>query len=285
MDGTDDRRGAATGNGAAAGRTGPLCNVGVCLTSGFFGFYAHTGFVLALERLGVRPVAVTGSSAGAIVGALWASGREGTEIRERLLGLRRTEFWDLAPALDWLRGPPGLLRGQAMQRLLERHLACRTFEECRFPVVVNAFDVAARRSVWLRSGSLAPAVRASASLPGLFQPAYIAGRWYLDAGFVEKTPVGPLLERPDIELIIVHHLRSAAAPTFSGRPKPLDLLRSAFEALRGRLDDALLSAAQRSGKKLIVVEPDPPRVDPFRLDRGALALEAARAYALRILSA
>jgi NTE family protein len=257
--------------------------VGVCLTSGFFGFFAHTGFVLALEELGLRPAAVTGSSAGAIVGAMWASGRSGSEIRDRLLGLRRAEFWDLAPALDWLRGPPGLLRGRAMERLLGVHLACRTFEECAFPVAVNAFDIAARRPVYFRTGPLAPAVRASASLPGMFQPAHVDGRWYLDAGFVEKTPVAPLLERDDVDVVLVHHLRSAAAPALGGRPRPLDVLRAAYEALRGRLDESILAAAQRSGKKLIVVEPDPPRVDPFRLERGAAALEAARTHALRAL--
>jgi NTE family protein len=261
----------------------PGARVGVCLSSGFFGFFAHAGFALALEELGLHPVAVTGSSAGAIVAALWASGRPAAEIRDRLLALRRTEFWDPAPPLDWLRGPPGLLRGEAMQRLLERHLACRTFEECRFPVTVNAFDVGARRAVHLSAGPLAPAIRASSSLPGLFQPVRLDGRWLLDAGFVEKTPVEPLLARPDVDLVLVHHLRSGSAPVFSGRPRPLDVARAALEALRGRLDEALLAAAERSGKRLVVVEPDPPRSGPFRLDRGPAALEAARTHARRVL--
>lgn len=261
----------------------PDARVGVCLSSGFFGFFAHAGFVLALEQIGVRPAAAAGSSAGAIVAALWASGRSAAEIRDRLLGLRRAEFWDLAPPLDWLRGPPGLLRGEAMQRLLERHLGCRTFEECRFPVTVNAFDVRERRAVRLSAGPLAPAVRASSSLPGLFQPARLDGRWLLDAGFVEKTPVEPLLERPEIDLVLVHHLRSAAAPAPAGRPGPLDLARAALEALRGRLDEALLAAATRRGKRIAVVEPEVPRCGPFRLERGPAALEAARAHAVRVL--
>ncbi|MBI5500528.1 MAG: patatin-like phospholipase family protein [Deltaproteobacteria bacterium] len=281
MDGERHR----SGSGGERARSGRPGRVGVCLTSGFFGFFAHTGFVLALERLGIRPVAATGSSAGAIVAALWASGRDGPEIRDRLLPLRRAEFWDLASPLDWLRGPPGLLRGDAMQRLLEKHLACRTFEECRFPVAVNAFNVGARRATYFRSGPLAPAVRASASLPGLFQPARIAGGWYLDGGFVEKTPLAPLLERGDVDVVLVHHLRSTSAPALAGRPGVLDVLRSALETLRGRLDETLLAAAERSGKRLVVVEPDPPRVDPFHLERGAAALEAAREHALRALGA
>jgi len=269
---------ATLAGGIAAG-----ARVGVCLSSGFFGFFAHAGFALALEELGVRPAAASGSSAGAIVAALWASGRSAAEIRDRLFSLRRAEFWDPAPPLDWFRGPPGLLRGEAMERLLERHLACRTFAECRFPVTVNAFDVGLRRAVRLSAGPLAPAVRASASLPGLFQPARVDGRWLLDAGFVEKTPVEPLLERPDLDVVLVHHLRSASAPARVGRPGPLDVARAAFEALRGRLDEALIEAATRGGRRLVVVEPDPPRCGPFRLDRGPAALEAARTHALRVL--
>jgi NTE family protein len=261
----------------------PGTRVGVCLSSGFFGFFAHAGFALAVEELGLCPAAATGSSAGAIVAALWASGRSAAEIRDRLLGLRRAEFWDPAPPLDWLRGPPGLLRGEAMQRLLERHLACRTFEECRFPATVNAFDVGARRAVRLATGALAPAVRASSSLPGLFQPVQFDGRWLLDAGFVEKTPLEPLLERPDVDVVLVHHLRSASAPLLAGRPRPLDVVRAALEALRGRLDEALLAAAERHGKRVVVVEPDPPRSGPFQLDRGPAACEAARTHALRVL--
>jgi NTE family protein len=275
---------ASGGRGASGADLRPARpRLGVCLSSGFFGFYAHAGFVLALEELGIRPAAATGSSAGAIVAALWASGRSGAEIAERLCGIRRADFWDPAPVLDWLRGPPGLLRGEAMERLLREHLACATFEECRFPVAVNAFDLAARRPVLFESGALVPAVRASASLPGLFQPTHLDGRWLVDAGFVDKTPVAPLLERPDTDVVIVHHLRSAAAPPFAGRPGPLDLLRAMLETLRGRLDEATLAAARQSRKRLVVVEPDLPLVHPFRLDRGPRALEAAREQALAAL--
>jgi NTE family protein len=171
-----------------------------------------------------------------------------------------------------------------MQRLLERHLACRRFEECRAPLAVNAFDIGARRPVFLDRGELAPAVRASASLPGLFQPIRVGEAWYVDAGFVEKTPVGALLDREDLDLVLVHHLPSAASPPRPGRPGPVDLARAALEALRRRLDEALLEAAHRRGRRLRVIRPTRvPRVDPFHLDRGASALAAARSQAREAL--
>ena len=267
---------------AASGRSG-FPRIGVCLSSGYFGFFAHTGFVLAMEELGLRPAAAAGSSAGAIVAGMWASGRSGAEMRDRLSRIRRTDFWDLAGPVAWLRGPPGILRGDAMQRLLDEHLACGTFEDCRFPVAVNAFDIAGHRAVTFDSGPLAPAVRASASLPGLFRPARVDGRWYLDGGLVEKTPVSWLLARPDVDLVVVHHLRSSAAPALPPNPGVVQILRSAIRTLRGRLDEATLEAARRSGHRLLVVEPDPPHVGPFALDRGPDALEAARAHAVLTL--
>ncbi len=259
--------------------------VAFCLSSGFFGFFAHAGFVMAVEELGLRPAAVSGSSAGAIVAAMWASGRAGAELRDRLVSIRRADFWDPVGPLEWLRGPPGLLRGDSMERLLREHLACDAFERCRFPAFVNAFDIAARRAVTFSSGPLVPAVRASASLPGLFRPARVGGRWYLDGGLVEKTPVTPLLALPDVDLVVVHHLRSASGPPLPPNPGAIDIFRAAVAALRGRLDEAILEAAARSGRRLIVVEPDVPRVGPFALDRGPAAVEAARAHALRALAA
>jgi len=265
---------------ARAEGSGP--RIGVCLSSGFFGFFAHAGFALAMEELGLRPAAAAGSSAGAIVAAMWASGRSGAEMRERLAAIRRSDFWDPTGPIDWLRGPPGILRGDAMERLLDEHLACATFEACRFPVAVNAFDIAGRRAVVFSSGPLAPAVRASASLPGLFRPALVGGRWHLDGGLVEKTPVAWLLERSDIDLVIIHHLRSAA-PSLPRNPGALQILRAAIGALRGRVDEATLDAARRSGRRLLIVEPDVPHVGPFALDRGPDAFEAARSHARRAL--
>src|SRR5499427_2050428 len=100
-------------------RQGPFTLV---MSSGFFGFYAHTGVVTVLEEQGLRPTRIAGSSAGALVGALWGAGIPAARIREELLGLRRSDFWDLWPGL-------GLLRGGLFRALLERVLPVRTFEE------------------------------------------------------------------------------------------------------------------------------------------------------------
>src|SRR5947209_13663229 len=76
----------------------------LALSAGFFGFFAHAGFISALEDAGLVPDSVTGSSAGALVGGLWASGTPAARIEAELRPLRREHFWDPAPGFGLLRG-------------------------------------------------------------------------------------------------------------------------------------------------------------------------------------
>src|SRR5690242_1603274 len=93
------------------------------LSSGFFGFFAHTGVVRALEERALKPALVGGSSAGALVAGLWGAGIPAEAIRDRLFSLRREDFWDPDPLFGLTAAPgrarPGLLRGARFERLLD----------------------------------------------------------------------------------------------------------------------------------------------------------------------
>src|SRR5689334_8453056 len=89
------------------------------LSSGFFGFFAHTGLMTALEDAGALPARLSGSSAGALVSGLWASGVDAPAIRDALLALRREDFWDPGFGL-------GLLRGRLFRERLEALLRATT---------------------------------------------------------------------------------------------------------------------------------------------------------------
>src|SRR5512141_2525342 len=115
--------------------------------SGFFGFFAYAGVLAVLEEEKLVPARVCGSSAGALVGGLWAAGLPARRIREELMALRREHFWDPRPGL-------GLLRGALFRARLDALSPARTFEECRVPLAVSAFDVAARRTAVLCTGPL-----------------------------------------------------------------------------------------------------------------------------------
>jgi len=223
------------------------------MSSGFFGFFAHAGLVSVLEEEGLLPARIAGSSAGALVGALWAAGVPAARIRDELRGLRRADFWDPRPG-------PGLLRGALFRRLLERVLPVQTFEECRIPLALSVHDLRARRTVVLRAGPLAPAIHASCALPFLFHPVRIEGRLYSDGGIADR----PGLAGVEHGARVLHHHLTSRSPW-------------------RRWNSPALRAPQRPGLRAIALE-GLPRAGPFRLGRGREAMERAAAGAREALS-
>ena len=216
----------------------------LALSSGFFGFFAHAGVVSVLEEEQLMPIRILGSSAGALVGGLWAAGVPARSIRDELLALRREHFWDPRPGL-------GLLRGALFRGHLEAVLPVRTFEECRCPLAVSVFDVIARRTVVVSSGPLAPALHASCALPILFQPVRMGRRLYADGGVLDRHALAGLGAG---ERVLYHHLTSRSP--WRRRNSP---------ALRVP-PIASLRAVSLAGL---------PRVGPFRLERGGEAMDGA----------
>jgi NTE family protein len=214
------------------------------LSSGFFGFFAHAGVVSVLEEEGLAPHLVCGSSAGALVGALWAAGVPAARIRAELLALRREAFWDPGPGA-------GLLRGARFRAVLEGLLPVRTFEESPRPIALSAWDVLARRTAVLRSGPLAPAIHASCAVPLLFQPVRLGGRAFLDGGVADRHGLAGLAPGARV---LYHHLSS----------------RSPWR----RRSSPALRVPEREGLRAVVVE-GLPRLGPFRLERAAEAMERA----------
>jgi NTE family protein len=225
------------------------------LSSGFFGFFAHAGVVEVLEAEGLRPAALCGSSAGALVGGLWGAGLPAAALEAALLALRRPDFWDPAPGL-------GLLRGEKFRARLEALLPVASFEACPRPLAFSAYDLAARATVVLRRGPLAPAIQASCAAPVLFQPVRIDGRAYLDGGVRDRHGLAAL-DEPGWGLdgapaadrrVLYHHLTSRSPWRRRGSP-----------ALR---------VPARPGLQAVAID-GLPRLGPFRLERGAEALAQA----------
>lgn len=235
------------------------------LSSGFFGFFAHAGVVQALEEASLRPALVGGSSAGALVAGLWGAGVSAAQLRDRLFALERADFWDPDPLLGFAgaRGP-GLLRGDRFEQLLRDALdlvGVHRFADCRTPVRVVAFDVGARRTVTLHDGLLVPAIRASCSVPGMFQPARIDRRLLLDGGIADRAGIAAA---SDGARVLYHHL-----PTHSPWRR--------FTPSQNRVP--------ARPRLHLLHEPALPRMSPFHLHRGPRAFDLARRMVLRALAA
>lgn len=168
----------------------------LALSSGFFGFYAHTGMLCALSEAGFVPEALSGSSAGALVAGCFAAGLPSDEIATVLLGLSRADFWDPSPGF-------GLLRGTKFQALLEKTLPVTEFSETQIPVSVSVWDMRHRRTRVIRNGDLSTAIRASCALPGLFQPVAHPVGWLLDGGIADRPGVAGLRGK---NRVLYHHL-------------------------------------------------------------------------------
>jgi NTE family protein len=148
--------------------------------------FAHIGVIKALEAQGIRPDIVVGSSAGSVIAALYASGASGNELNRLALNL------DEATIADW--GLPfagrfgGLIKGDALQGMVNREVHNKTIEQMNIPLGVVATDLQSGKGILFRSGNTGLAVRASCSVPGVFQPAVISNKEYIDGGLVAPVP-------------------------------------------------------------------------------------------------
>lgn len=164
--------------------------VGLVLSSGGSKTIAHIGVFAGLRDLGVEVDAVAGSSGGALVGVGVAGGLEPSAIRryiDELGRLLRPRRWDLH-----VIPRTGLMKGKRLRDLLDRWFEGREFKDLSIPLYVVASDVNTGEEIVLSSGSLAEAVRASMSIPGVFDPWRLRGRVFIDGGVTDPLPAGRL---------------------------------------------------------------------------------------------
>lgn len=158
--------------------------IGVALGSGSARGWAHIGVLRALAELDIRPDIVCGTSIGAFVGAACANGD-----LEGLEGWVRTLAWKEVVGFFDLGARGGLIKGDRLMSFFARHFVDRDFHELALPFACVATDLASGREVWLREGSVADAVRASITLPGLVAPLVRGDRLLVDGGLVNPVPV------------------------------------------------------------------------------------------------
>ncbi len=147
--------------------------------------FAQIGVIEALEARGLDVVAVSGSSSGALVGGIYAAGKL-AEFREQLLRMDRSHFLRL---LDPGLGLAGLLRGERLVAAMRDVVGNPPIESLPKLFTAVAVDLQRQRVVWLRSGPLWDALRASFAIPGLFTPHEVDGRLLVDGGLLAPLPI------------------------------------------------------------------------------------------------
>ena len=156
--------------------------IGLALGGGAARGFAHIGVIKALEAQGIVPDIVVGTSAGAVVGALYSSGLSGFELQKVAMDMDEGQIG------DWSLPDRGVFKGEALQNFINRAVTNRPLEKLPRSFGVIATDLKSGEPVVFRSGNTGMAVRASAAVPGVFQPVNINGREYVDGGLVSPIP-------------------------------------------------------------------------------------------------
>ncbi|HTN98754.1 MAG TPA: patatin-like phospholipase family protein [Nordella sp.] len=159
--------------------------IGLALGAGAARGWAHIGVIERLEENGIHAAAIAGSSIGALAGGMHAVGKLNA-LKDFALGLTRRRVLSLLD-ISW-RGS-GLIAGERLGGLLDDAVGRTTFADANIPFICIATELGTGHELWLRSGELAPAIRASYALPGVFRPVRVNGHWLIDGGVVNPVPV------------------------------------------------------------------------------------------------
>ncbi len=161
--------------------------IGLALGGGAARGFAHIGVIKVLEAHGIVPDLVAGTSAGSVVGALYAAGNNGFALHKLALEM------DEAAISDWsvplFAKVSGVIKGEAIQSYINRSVHGVPLERLKLPFGAVATDLGSGRAVLFRRGDTGIAVRASSAVPGVFQPVKIGARNYVDGGLVSPVPV------------------------------------------------------------------------------------------------
>ena len=160
--------------------------LGLVLGSGGARGIAHVGFLQALDENGIRPHYVAGCSMGSVVGGLYCNGMTPAEMLSVIETLKSSDVIDLDLAGFYNKS---VLKTAKMTKLVDGLFGDVTFEELSIPFVCNAFDIISGKTVWLNKGKVAPCVRASSSIPGVFRPVEMNGKLLVDGGVVRRMPI------------------------------------------------------------------------------------------------
>lgn len=170
--------------------------VGVALSGGGSRGAAHLGALKALEELGVDIQVVSGTSAGSIAAALYASGLSTDEIYKIMKDKKFIDFAKIILPVD------GLMNLDNLRKNLNEIIKKKDFSDMKKKLYIALTNLYSGEVEYMKSGNVIDAVIASSSIPVLFSPVEINGQKYVDGGVLDNLPIKPLLEDCDIIIAV-----------------------------------------------------------------------------------
>jgi NTE family protein len=161
--------------------------IGLALGGGAARGFAHIGVIKALEAQGIFPDVIVGTSAGSVVGALYAAGNNGFALQKVAMDMDEASISDWA--LPLFGKVSGVLKGDALQNYVNKAVHNVPMEKLKIPFGAVATDLNSGQPILFQRGNTGQAVRASSAVPSVFQPVKIGNRSYVDGGLVAPVPV------------------------------------------------------------------------------------------------
>lgn len=225
---------------------------GVALGGGGVRGLAHIPALEAIDEFGIKPVMLAGTSMGAIIGAMYASGLSGKEIRAIIdrhtiaKGKPLSNIYrKMENLIRWLsavrptRTRSGLLKADGFLHYLLQEIHVDTFEELKIPLQVVATDFYRGEAVVLSSGPLLPALQASMSIPGIFAHVEYDGKILVDGGLVNNLPYDLLVDRCDVSIAI--DVAPSRDTENTKPPQMIDAILGMFDILVDKVTEAKLA--------------------------------------------
>jgi NTE family protein len=175
--------------------------VGLALGGGGARGFAHIGVLKVLEKYKIPIDYISGTSIGALIGALYSAEPNAKKMEKEVLETNWDAFF------DYTFPQKGLIKGAKIEAYLEKKLTDLKFNQLKIPLFITAFDIENKQEIIFNKGNVAKAVRASISIPGIFVPVENNGRILVDGGLTDLIPT-EILKKEGAEVIIAVNVDS-----------------------------------------------------------------------------
>ena len=199
-----------------------MATIGLALSGGGVRGFFHSGFLNALKERNIQVDIMSGTSAGAIAGALYAADIDQKEVTQRFPKRMRSLFFEPNLLLKAKFNPTSILR-----KYIEEFLTDKTFEDLSTPIIINAVNLSTGETEYFQSGKLIEAVMAACAIPGVFNSFHLNGNIYVDGGLTVNLPAQII--RPSCDFLIGVNLLPFKVKSYSRLPSRRQIIQRSVD--------------------------------------------------------
>lgn len=225
--------------------------IGLALGSGGAKGLAHIGVLKVLEENNIPIDYIAGSSIGAFIGAYYALNKEIKPLEEIY---RKMKKKDILKLVDLSPPTKGIIKGRKIRSFIKSIIGNKRFEDVQIPLAIVTTNLCSGEEVVMREGKLVDAIMASISIPGIFPPQKIKGKYYVDGGIVNPTPVN-IVKEMGADVIVGVDLTMKKEVKFNKTPTLFEVLWRSYEIIRKRIVESNVM-----GENTLIIQP----VDPYK---------------------